>query len=95
MPGEQLPQGFCVGLDSLGAADHQNGVIQYIEGALHFRRKVHMTRRVKQGNGKAIPLQHGLFGKDSDTPLPLQLKGVQKSVPMIHPADTANIARRI
>ena len=48
-------------LDAIGAAHHQDSIVQNLEGALHFRRKIHMSRGIQQG-GLQIPQgQDGLF----------------------------------
>ena len=47
---QQPPQGQGMGLDPIGAADHQNGIVQHLQGALHLGRKVHMAGGVQQGH---------------------------------------------
>ena len=32
------------------AADDQDPVIQHLEGTLHFRREIHMSRSIQQGD---------------------------------------------
>ncbi len=90
MPLQQPPKGTGVALDAVGAADDQHGAVQHPQDPLHFGGEVHMPRGVQQGNGGVLPGQLRLLGKDGDAPLPLLSVGVQKGVPMVHPAQPAH-----
>ena len=86
IPAQQLPQGFGMRLDPVGATDDQNGVIQHLEGALRLCGEVYVSGGVQKGHGQRASLQTGLFGEDGDPPGPFQAVGIQKSILMIHPA---------
>lgn len=86
VPAQQLPQGFRMSLDAVGAADDQNGVIQDLKGALHLRREIHVSRGVQKGESQVPAWQPGLLGEDGNAPRPLQAVGIQKGVLVIHPA---------
>ena len=92
VPGQEPPQGEGVALDPVGSADDQNGVVQHLEGALHLAGEVHMAGGVQQGDGHGLQGEHRLFGEDGDAPLPLLGVGVQKGVPVVHPAQAAQLA---
>ena len=92
---QQLPQGLGVALDPVSGADHQDGAVQHLQSPLRLGGEVHMSRGVHQSQLQVPPAQDGLFGIDGDAPLPLQLLGVQKGVPVVHPAQAADVARQI
>ena len=92
---QQLPQGLGVALDPVSGTDHQDGAVQHLQGPLRLGGEVHVSRGVHQGQLQVPPAQDGLFGIDGDAPLPLQLLGVQKGVPVVHPAQAADVARQI
>ena len=48
-------------LDAIGAAHHQDSIVQNLEGALHFRRKIHMSRGIQQSDLQIPQGQDGLF----------------------------------
>ena len=83
---EQPPQGLRVGLDPVGGADDQDGVVQHLEGALHLGGEVHMAGGVQEGDRQRRGLEQGLLGEDGDAPVPLQGVGVQIGVPVVHPS---------
>ena len=89
---QKPPQGTGMGLDAVGPADDQDGAVQHPEGALHLGGEVHMARGVQQRGLQLPQREHGLFGKDGDAPLPLQLLSVQERVPVVHPAQGAEAA---
>lgn len=66
IPAQQLPQGFGMRLDPVGATDDQNGVIQHLEGALRLCGEVYVSGGVQKGHGQRASLQTGLFGEDGD-----------------------------
>ena len=82
-------------LDAVGAADDQNGIVHHLQGPLRLGGKVHVPRGVQQGQLGLRQPQQRLLGKDGDAPGPLQRVGVQKSVPMVHPAQLAQHPRPI
>ena len=45
---EQLPQGFGVALNSVGAADNEYGVVEHLQGALGLGRKIDVAGSVEQ-----------------------------------------------
>ena len=67
-----------VALDAVGGADDQDGVVQHLQGAFHLGGEIHVTGGVQQGDDLGGQGEDGLFGEDSDAPLPLQGEGVQK-----------------
>ena len=83
---QQPPQGLRVGLDPVGGGDHQDGVVQHLEGALHLRGEVHVAGGVQEGHRHFLGAEQGLLGEDGDAPGPLQVVGVQVGVPVVHPA---------
>ena len=83
---QQPPQGEGVPLHPVGAADHQDGAVQHLEGALHLSGEIHVSRRVQQGDLHPLQGEHRLLGEDGDAPLPLQRLGVQKGVLVVHPS---------
>ena len=90
-----------MGLDPVGAADHQHGAVQYLQRPLHFGGEIHVARGVQQGDlpvrpGSAVrQRKHRLFGKNGDAPLPLQVLRIQEGVPVVHPAQGTDGARPI
>ena len=95
IPLQQPPQGLGVALHPVGAADDQNGAVQHLQGALHFCGEVHVARGVQQRQLHAVQGQDGLLGENGDAPLPLQGEGVQKGVPMVHPAQLLDAAAEV
>ena len=89
VPGQQLPQSQGVALQALAAADHQNGAIQHLKGALGLGGKIHVAGGVQQRYRKAGHLQQGLLGEDGDAPGPLLGVCVQKGVAVVHAAQAA------
>ena len=86
---QQLPQGAGVSLNAVGAADDQNGAVQHLKGPLRLGGEVHMARGVDQLQFRVPHGQPGLLGEDGDAPVPLDGVGVQKGVPVVHPAQPA------
>ena len=81
-----------MGLDPGGGADHQHGGIQHLEGPLHLPGEVHVARGVQQGDLRLRQGQQGLLGEDGDAPTALLLVGVQEGVPVVHPAQSPQLA---
>ena len=77
-------------LHAVGAGDHQNGAVQHLKRPLHLGGKVHVSRRVQQGNPGIPQLQHRLLGEYGNPPLALHGVRIQKRVLMIHPSQTAD-----
>ena len=83
---QQPPQRFGVRLHPVRPADDKQRIIQYRKGTLHLRPKVRMTGGVQQrqlGMGQRQPC---LLGKYGDAPAALLRIGVEKGVPVVHPA---------
>ena len=92
---QQLPKGPGMPLDAVRAADHQHRTVQYPQGALRLRRKIHMARGIQQ---RQFPLSHGqhcLLGKNRDSPLPLHSVCIQKRVSVVHPSQTPQNAAAV
>ena len=53
-------------LHTVRAADHKDRIIQHLQRAFGFGGKVHMSRRVKQGEYGVVGCEDGLLGKDGD-----------------------------
>ena len=51
-----------------------------------------MSRGVQQGDGHGLQGEHRLLREDGDAPLPLLGVSVQKGVPVVHPAQTAQLS---
>jgi len=75
-----------VGLDAVGAVDDQDSAVENGHGALGLGGEVHVARRVHQGHIQMPGLQQGQLGENGDAPAALQVMGVEKRVPMIHPS---------
>lgn len=88
---QQTPEGSGMPLYSVCPADNQNGVVQHLQGALHFCGKIHMSRRIQ----KRDISQSGLFGKNRYSPGTLLLVRIQKSVLMVHPAQISDLPGHI
>ena len=91
----QPPQSLRMGLHAACSADHQHRLIQHLHAALRLSGKVHMARRVQQRHRMPLQPDLGLLGENGDAPLPLQTVGVQKAVPVIHPAQLFNFSRKV
>ena len=86
---QQTPHRFRVTLHALHAADHHEGIIHGVDGAFHFRGKVHVSGGVQPVIGIFSGLEDGLIGENRDAPALFDGMRVQKRVLMIHPAQTA------
>ena len=99
--GQQLPERLGVGLHAVRAGDHQHRIIQHLQGALGLGGKIHMSRRVQQGQLARLgpsgggQCQHRLLGKDRNAPRPLPAVGIQKCVPVVHAAQLAQYPRAV
>ena len=83
---QQPPQRQGMGLDAVCPADEQHGAVQNRKGTLRLCGKIHMAGGVHQNDFPMLRLQTGLLGKNGNPPGPFQGVGIQKGVPMIHPA---------
>ena len=92
---QQPPQCGGVSLDAVRPADHQNGVVQHLEGALHLGGKVHMPRGVQQRQLQLPQGQPGLLGEDGDAPLPLLRIGIRHRVLVVHPSHPPGLAGNV
>ena len=66
--------------------NYQNCVVQNLQRPLHFRRKVHVSRRIKERYLTFPESKYCLFGEDRDTAVPLKLICVQICIFMVHTA---------
>ena len=82
-------------LDAVGTGNHQNGVIQHLQGTLHLGGKVHMAWGVHQRDLHLGQGQDRLFGENGNAPLPLQIVVVQKGILVIHPAQLIDAAAQV
>ena len=89
---EQAPQGFGMALHAVCAAEDKECTVQHLQNPLHLGGKIHMARRVQQGDFQLAQGEHGLFGENCDAALPLQRVGIEKGVAMIDPAQPAQLA---
>ena len=63
---QQPPKGHGMRLDTVCAADHQNGAIQNRQSSFRFSRKIRMARGVYQGDVQRVCVQQCLLGKNGD-----------------------------
>ena len=77
-------------LHSLRAADDNHCAVNHLQGPLHFRGEIHMSRRIQQPIFPPLPGESGLPGKDGNPPAPFQRMGVHKAVSIIHPSRRAD-----
>ena len=87
---EQVPDSLRMSLDPVCSADQKNPIIQHLHGPLHLGRKISMARRIYQIIGVLPSAVYRLFGKHSNSSLPLHLMAVHKAVPAVHPAQGTN-----
>ena len=81
---QQPPKSFGVGLDTVGAADNENSIVQHTQGALGFRGKINVTRGIQKSNLRITKRKPCLFGKDGDSSGPLQSMGIKKAISVIN-----------
>ena len=82
-------------LDTVRRADHKHRTVQHLKHAFHLRRKIHMSRRVKERHLHIPPPKHRLLGKDRDAALTLQFICIEERIPVVHPPHTAEFAAQI
>ena len=82
---QQIPESSGMPLNPVRTADDQHSRIQHLQGTFHFRREIHMPRRVHKGNRQVLPAKSRLLGKNGDSPFPFQLIVIQKGIPVVHP----------
>ena len=92
---QKPPQGLRVSLHSVGAADHQHGIIQDLQRPLRLRREIRVPRRVEQIYRGVLKGHDGLLGENGDAPGPLQLMSVQEAVPVVYPAQLFYFSREV
>ncbi len=63
-------------LHTVGAADEQHRIVKYLQCPFHLRRKIHMPRRIEQGELHILIPQQSLLGKYGDPPLFFQFVGI-------------------
>ena len=86
VPLQQPPEGDGVGLNAVGAGDHQHRAVQNAHDPLGLGRKIHMAGGIHNGHIPIGCFQQGLLGENGDAPCPLQIVGVKIRIPVIHPA---------
>ena len=91
VPRQQPPERFGVRLHAIRSTDHQHGVVEHLQGALHLRGEIHMSRRIEQGDGRLRQRKLRLLGENRDPAFALERERIQKSIPMI---DTAELFQR-
>ena len=89
---KKLPQRACVRLHTVKTADDKDGIVEHLQYALGFGRKVHVSRCVKQGKMGVPKLKMSLTCKDSDAALTLKGMGIHSSVAFVNPAKRAQFA---
>ena len=82
---QQVPEGQGVGLDAVGAVDDQHGAVENGHGPLCLGGEVHMARGVHQGHVQMLSLHQRQLGENGDATAALEIMGIQKRIPMIHP----------
>ena len=92
---QQIPYGLSVALYAVRSADHQNGVIQYLQRSFHFTGKIYVAGRVQQCQCECRQRKHSLLGKNRDAAFPLHLVCIQKCVLMIHASKFSQAAAAI
>ena len=73
-------------LHAVGAADHQNRVIENGQHAFGLAGKIHVARRIGQHEIKIVKRQNGLFGKNCNAALFFLSFRIKKSVLTVHAA---------
>ena len=82
-------------LNAISTGNDQNRIVEHGEGSFHFRRKIDVSRSVKQSEGEIRRGDDRRFGEDGDASLPFHRVGVEKRVPMVDTAELAYVARGI
>ena len=91
---QQLPDRTHMAVHALPGADQQHRRVEHLQRAFHFRREIHMTRRVQQCDLRVFSEREDrLAREDRDAPLPLHLVRVQMCVAAVHAAGGADDAR--
>ena len=67
-------------LNTVRTADDKDGVVQYLKGSFHLRRKVHVSRRVQKRNGKTRQRKSGLLGEDGNASGAFHRIRIQKGI---------------
>ena len=79
-------------LHSVHSVNDKDCVIQHLQGALHFRREIHVSRGIQKRYLGVSQGEDGLFGKDGDAAAALQFIGVQVCVLVVYTAGLSNPA---
>ena len=74
-------------LHTIRSVDHQNRIIQHLQCALHFRRKIHMPWSIQKRHIKRSHRKNCLLGKNGNASFPFQFIRIQICVFMIHTSD--------
>ena len=81
---KQIPERLCMSLYAISRTDQKHCCIQYLQRSFHFRRKIHMARRIQQRHFSSLHGKSCLLGKDRDTTFPLQRIRIQERILVIH-----------
>ena len=83
---QQLPECLGMGLNAVGAADDQNGIVQNREDPFRLCREIHMPRGIQKDKIR-FPVGEGSnVGKNGDSSLTFHLIGVHMRIAVIHPS---------
>ena len=82
-------------LHAILPADNKNRVVQNAQRPFHFRREIHMSRRVQEHDFRIFKFQLRLLGKNRNSAGPLLGVRIKKSVLMIHSSQLSDRARRV
>ena len=78
-------------LDTVRAIDHKDSIIKHLQGTLHFRGKINMSRSIQQDDLAIIKWKHRLFGKDRYASLLLHRICIQIGIAMIYTSQTPKL----
>ena len=82
-------------LHTIRSIYHKNGIIQNLQCPLHFRREIHMPRRIQQSYPLVSQFKLRLFGKNRDSSFPFQIISVQIRILMIHTPQLTDLSSQI
>ena len=71
-------------LHTICSVDHQDRIIQHLQGTLHLSRKIHMPRCIQKCHLAVTKLKHCLLGKNRNPPLSFQRVVIKERIPMIY-----------
>ena len=82
-------------LHPIGTGDHQNCVVKHMQHTFGFGRKIHMPRRVQQGQSQITMLHQCLMRENRDASRLFQRIRIQKGIAMVNAAQLANLTSAI